>query len=140
TLHVYPGSHDAVAPLVSILKDSDSPYRKAAVVDAGVVGPTAANTVPYLSQILRERDRGVSYQAGQSLVKVGGPGVDALVEAWTADQDRVRLMAIVALQNAGPAGKPAIPVLETMWSKSDPAMRSQIDTAVINLRRAKDRS
>jgi hypothetical protein len=140
TLHVYHGSRDAVAPLVRILQDPQSPHRSAAVVDAGVVGPAAAEAVPALSQILRDRDRELSYQAGQSLVKIGGPGIDTLIEALKAEQDRVRLVAIVALQNAGPAGKPAIPALENMWSKADPAMRSQIELAVINLRRSRDRS
>jgi hypothetical protein len=137
-LHVYPGSRDAVAPLVRILQDPQSPSRNAAVIDAGIVGPAAAEAVPLLSQILRERNRELSYQAGQSLVKIGGPGIDALIEALKADQDRVRLVAIVALQNAGAAGKPAIPELEKMWSKADPAMRSQIDIAVTNLRRTRN--
>lgn len=140
TLHIYPGSRDAVAPLVRILQDPQSPDRASAVVNAGIVGPVAAEVVPALSQILRERDRELSYQAGQALVKMGAPGIDALIEALKADQDRVRLVAIVALQNAGAAGKPAIPELEKMWSKADPAMRSQIDFAVLNLRRSRDRS
>lgn len=140
TVHIYPGSRDAVAPLVRVLQDSDSPSRNAAVVDAGIVGPSAAAAVPYLDQIMRERDRDLSYKASQSLVKIGGPGIDALIEALKAEQDRIRWVAIVALQNAGLAGKPAIPELEKMWSKSDPAMRSQIDIAVTNLRRERDRS
>jgi hypothetical protein len=140
TLHIYEGSRDAVAPLVQILQDPQSPYRSKAVMDVGLVGPSAAEAVPSLNQILRERDRELSYQAGQSLVKIGGAGIDALIDALKADQDRIRLVAIVALQNAGPAGKPAIPELEKMWSKADPAMRSQIDIAVTNLRRTRDRS
>ena len=140
TLHVYPGSRDAVAPLLQILKDPDSIYRDAAVVDAGVIGPAAAEAVPYLSQIMREHDRDVSYRASQSLVKMGAAGIDALIQALSAEEDRVRLVAIVALQNAGPAGRPAIPELEKRWSKEDPAMRSQIDIAVSNLRRQRDRS
>src|SRR5437762_11842100 len=39
TLHVYPGSRDAVAPLVLILQDPDSPDRNAARIDVGVIGP-----------------------------------------------------------------------------------------------------
>ena len=140
TLHVYPGSRDAVASLVHLLQDADSPYRTAAVMDVGVIGPPAAEAVPYLAQIMRERDRGVSYAASQSLVKIGGAGIDALIQALLAEEDRVRLVAIVALQNAGPAGRPAIPELEKRWSKEDPAIRSQIDIAVTNLRRQRDRS
>jgi hypothetical protein len=140
TVHLYPGSKDAVDPLVRVLQNPDSPDRAAAVVDAGVVGPVAAPTVPALALILRERDRDLSYQAGLSLAKIGGTGIDALIEGLKAEQDRVRLVSIIALQNAGTAGKPAIPELEKMWSKADPAMRSQIDIAVTNLRRAKDRS
>ncbi len=140
TVHVYPGSRDAVAALVLVMQDSQSPSRRAAVIDVGIVGTSAAVAVPFLDQIMRERDREMSYQASQSLVKIGGPGILALIEALKADQDRVRWVAIVALQNAGPAGKPAIPELEKMWSKSDPAMRSQIDIAVTNLRRERDRS
>jgi len=100
----------------------------------------AAEAVPALSEILRERDRDVSYEASQSLVKIGGAGIDALIQALSAEEDRVRLTAILALQNAGAAGRPAIPQLEKMWSKQDPAMRSQIDLAVSNLRRHHDRS
>jgi len=138
TLHVYPGSRDAVAPLVHILQDPNSPDRTAAVMDVGVIGPPAAEAVPYLSQIMRNRDRGVSYLASQSLVKIGGAGIDALIQALSADEDRVRLVAIVALQNAGPAGRPAIPELEKRWSKEDPAIRSQIDIAISNLRRTRN--
>ena len=138
TLHVYPGSKEAVPPLVRILKDPDSPYRKNAVVDVGIVGSAAAEAVPVLSQIMRERDRDMSYQASQSLVKIGGPAIDALIDALKAEQDRVQMVAIVALQNAGPAGKPAIPELEKMWSKVDPSMRAQIDIAVTNLRRTRN--
>jgi len=112
TLHVYPGSRDAVAPLVHILQDPNSPYRTAAVMDVGFIGPPAAEAVPYLAQIMRDRDRGVSYAASQSLVKIGGAGIDALIQALSADEDRIRLTAIVALQNAGPAGRAAIPELE----------------------------
>jgi hypothetical protein len=140
TLHVYPGSRDAVAPLVHILQDADSPYRNAAVADVGVIGPLAAEAVPYLAQIMHDRDRGVSYAASQSLVKIGGAGIDALIQALSADEDRIRLTAIVALQNAGPAGRAAIPELEKRWSKEDPAIRSQIDIAITNLRRQRDRS
>jgi HEAT repeat protein len=139
-VHVYPGSPDAVPALLRVLQDPQSPSRNDAVVDAGTIGPLAAEAVPYLNQILRERDRDMAYQAGQSLVKIGGAGINVLIEALKAEQDRIRMAAIVALQNAGPAGKPAIPELEKMWSKSDPAMRSQIDIAVTNLRRHRDRS
>jgi hypothetical protein len=140
TLHLYPGSRDAITPLVRILQDRDSPYRRAALIDVAIVGPAAAEAVPALTQIMRERDRDLSYQASQALVKIGGTGIDALIEALKADEDRVRFIAVVALQNAGAAGKPAIPELEKMWAKETPAMRGQIDIAVTNLRRAKDRS
>jgi HEAT repeat protein len=140
TVHVYPGSREAVPVLIRVLQDPQSPSRSDAVRDAGLIGPLAAEAVPYLDQILRERDREMSYQAGQSLVKIGGPGINALIDALQAEQDRIRLAAIVALQNAGPDGKTAIPELEKMWAKSDPAMRSQIDIAVTNLRRQRDRS
>jgi hypothetical protein len=135
TLHVYPGSRDAVASLVRILQDPNSIDRNAAVMDVGIIGPPAAEAVPYLSQIMRERDRDASYRASQSLVKIGGAGIDALIQALSADEDRVRLVAILALQHAGPAGRPAIPELEKRWSKEDPAIRSQIDIAISNLRR-----
>jgi len=138
-LSVSPVFLDAVAPLVHILQDPNSPDRNAAVMDVGVIGPPAAEAVPYLSQIMRERDRGASYRAGQSLLKIGGAGIDALIQALSAEEDRVRLVAIVALQNAGPAGRAAIPELEKRWSKEDPAIRSQIDLAVSNLRRQRDR-
>ncbi len=140
TVHVYPGSREAVADLIRVLQDPQSPSRSGAVIDAGIIGPAAAAAVPFLDQIMRDRDRELSYQASQSLVKMGEPGIAALIEALKAEQDRVRWVAIVALQNAGPLGKPAIPELEKMWSKSDPAMRSQIDIAVTNLRRQRDRS
>jgi HEAT repeat protein len=138
TLHVYPGSRDAVAPLVQILKDVDSPHRNEAVTDVGIIGPPAAEAVPYLSQILRDRSRDLSYRASQSLVKIGGAGIDALIQALSADEDRVRLVAIVALQNAGTAGRAAIPELEKRWSKEDPSIRSQIDIAISNLRRTRN--
>ncbi len=140
TVHVYPGSQEAVAAMIRVLQDPQSPSRSGAVVDAGIIGPSAAVAVPFLDQIMRDRDRDMSFQASQSLVKMGEPGINALIEALKADQDRVRLVAIIGLQNAGPLGKPAIPELEKMWSKSDPAMRSQIDIAVTNLRRQRDRS
>lgn len=140
TVHVYTGSREAVSTLVQILKDPNSSDREKAIVDVGILGPVAAEAAPVLSEIMRERDRELSYQASQSLVKIGEPGIDALIEALQAEQDRVRLVAIVALQNAGPAGKRAIPELEKMWSKSDPAMRSQIDIAVTNLRRSRNNS
>jgi len=73
-------------------------------------------------------------------MKIGGAGIDALIQALSADEDRIRLTAIVALQNAGTAGRPAIPELEKRWSKEDPAIRSQIDIAISNLRRQRDRS
>ena len=135
TVHVYPGAKEAVEPLVRILQDHDSKYRRDVVVDLGVIGPAAAEAVPNLLQVLRERNREVSYQAGQSLVKIGGTGIDALVQALQDDEDRIRLTAVVALQNAGPAGLPAIPALEKNWSHEDPTVRYQIDLAVQNIRR-----
>ena len=93
-----------------------------------------------MSEILRDRDRDASSEASRSLVKIGGAGIDALIQALSADEDRVRLAAILALLNAGAAGRPAIPALEKIWSKQHPAIRSQIDIAVSNLRRHRDRS
>jgi hypothetical protein len=136
SIHVYLGAKDAVEPLVRILQDHDSKYRRDAVVDLGIIGPAAAEAVPNLLQVLRERNRDASYQAAQSLVKIGGTGIDALIQALTDDEDRVRLTAIVALQNAGAAGLPALPALEKDWPHEDPTVRYQIDLAAQNIHRA----
>jgi HEAT repeat protein len=85
------------------------------------IGPEAAAAVPALVATLKKPDEVefVRRQVASALGRIGSKAVPELIEVLANDNERVRLGAILALNQIGAGAKSAVPPLVALLS--DPA-------------------
>jgi HEAT repeat protein len=120
------GSTKLLTPrLLELLGRSTKPGKRAFVIAAlGEIGPDAAAGVPTLLEISNGTDLDVAMQAIVALVKIdprtAATKIPALLEWARVGHDRrVRLSAIVALRDFGPAAASAVPALLELADEQD---------------------
>ncbi|MCH8155844.1 MAG: HEAT repeat domain-containing protein [Proteobacteria bacterium] len=119
-----PAARDAVPGLIAALDSKWREVRWAAARALAAVGPGAAEAVPALAKALRDRETGVSQTAARALGAIGAAAVPALVAALDDPDQFVRVRAISALADMGPAGQGAIQALQRTAETDDkPSVR-----------------
>jgi HEAT repeat protein len=120
------GSTKLLTPrLLELLGRSTKPGNRAFVIAAlGEIGPDAAAGVPAMLEISNGTDLDVAMQAIVALVKIdprtAATKIPALLEWARVGHDRrVRLSAIVALRDFGPAAASAVPALLELADEQD---------------------
>ncbi len=105
------------AKLLELLpRASERASREFVIVALGEIGPDAAPAVPSLLELSNASDPGVALRVVESLVKIDPRAavtrLPALVE-WmgTGHDSRIRLRAMAALRDLGPAAASAMPAL-----------------------------
>jgi HEAT repeat protein len=118
--------------LLSQLNQSDREVRLRAATALGDFGAGVRRALPALRAALKEvaltdEDEGVRAEAVRAMLQAGpqpATEVGALVDSLHSDLDLVRFHAAVALEDLGPASRPAVPDLvhTSLWD-DDPAVR-----------------
>lgn len=125
-------SPDAMAPLAKSLVERLQRARKPdsrlnAIMSLGEIGPEARCAIPALLEQSRSGDLMTAMRAIEALVKIdpksAEPRIPALLD-WTTPghKSRVRLTAMAALRDLGPAAKAAVPALLKLADEDDLAI------------------
>lgn len=111
-----------VSLLIKDLQAAEEKQRQAAVLALAHLGPAAKAAVPALVNSLRDRQlKGMEMIA---LRAMGSAAVPSLIGLLQAPQTELRQLALVMLQEAGPAARPALTSLIAALSDSDRAVRA----------------
>jgi len=130
---------EAVASLISLLKDSDRDIRIQAATALGNLGEYAPRVLPMLRAALKETalkdaDESVRSRAMHAILQVGpqpASEVAGLVDALHNDVEVVRFHAAIALGDLGFAAQPSVPALihTALWDQ-EPAVRVEAAMAL----------
>jgi HEAT repeat protein len=136
------------APTRVLVSDRDPRLRRIAAERLGKYGAASAPAVPQLvaaladngvparaaDDPLRGKDEPVCLAAAAALTQIGKPAVEALVQEITSENRVVRVLAIRALGDIGPAAIAAAPTLEKAVASTDSAEAAAARTALVKIR------
>jgi HEAT repeat protein len=123
---VGPDAKAALPALLKLLKDEKSQVRCEAAEAVGRIrgGADPAAAIAALLDLLLREDRVTGNSCAYALVEIGEPAVPALVQALES-KTTAREYAVIALQEAGPPAKAAVPALiRRLQEDDDPHVRS----------------
>ncbi len=126
-----PAARAAVSPLTTALNDQESHVRVKAAEALGEIGPDAAPAIPALIQALD--DPMTREQASAALKGIGTTAIPALREAARSPDQELRIAAIHALGQVGPAACEAIPDLRKALADADEEVRTVAVEALGNI-------
>ncbi len=109
-----PNESDELAPLVRALRDGNQTERAAALRDLPALGARAEPAIPVLLKLLRHRNLALRRQTGETLARLGRPGVRALLNGLSDDDADFRKAIVVVLGWIGPDAAEAVPALEAL--------------------------
>ena len=137
---VRPLPAEAVAPLLETVRTDRDPFiRVFSITAIGHAGDRAADAVPVLIDILKDRPGGgpadPSSAAAAALAEIGPAARPALVAALDSPHARTRAAAAQLLGNMGPVPPAALDALERMLKDSDRVARVQAAAALWKLDR-----
>lgn len=104
-----------VPALLKALSNPEARLRADAADDLGLIGPAAKAAVPALNAALKDKEPLVRISAAVALVRVDRgqekPAVTALIDETNAKEEGLRVAAVEALADVGPAARDAVPTL-----------------------------
>jgi len=107
----------AVPILREMLRDADISSRHQAINTLGQLGPAAKDALPELAELLTERQYG--FMVANTLGRIGGDAVPALVKALESGDQQTQRAAVQALGQIGPDAAAAVPTLLKMLTAPD---------------------
>jgi HEAT repeat protein len=117
-------SEDEITRSIKILKEKSSPDRYQAALKLGALGAQAKDAVPALIAALEEDDQRVSAAAGQALVNIGAPAVQAIADRLSSAKDvKTRLLILNIFLLVGRDAKAALPALIKISNDEDRSLR-----------------
>lgn len=128
--HSTPPSNGNIAQHVTALGNDDAAIRASAADELGMLGESAADTIPYLIQALRDDYEPVRLNAAYALGSIGEPAVSQLIETLGDENPPTRRMAAYALAAAGTA---AVPLLTEALQHTDDAVRVEATYALAQI-------
>jgi HEAT repeat protein len=119
-----------------LIKDEKAGNRRSAAFELGKLGSKAKKAVPSLISALKDMESAVRDEAERTLIRVGEPGVDALVEALKDKENDqfVRLRIVNIIGAIGPDAKAALPALELAKKDESSFVREGAEEAIFRVR------
>lgn len=115
---------------ITALGDDDTFTRSHAADALGLLGESAAETVPHLIQALRDDYEPVRLNAAYALGAIGEPAVPQLIEALGDENGTTRRMAAYAL---AAIGAPAVSALSEALQHTEDAVRVEATYALAQI-------
>ena len=116
-----------LAPVIALLKDSDTRVRLAAVDVLELLEDAAQPALPALAESLGDPDRFVRWAAARAIGNIGpehaAEAVPGLAKLACDPDNNVRLAALTTLQLMGPLARPALPALAQAVTQGDSEVR-----------------
>jgi len=100
------------------VREENAPFRWAAAVFLGEMGPAAEPAIPALIQATRAADKETASCAVQSLAQISPTTIPALIETLSDADPGMRISAALALGNLGPTAKQSIPALTRLLNEA----------------------
>jgi HEAT repeat protein len=96
------------------VREDKAPFRWAAAVFLGEMGPAAEPAIPALIEATRAADKETASCAVQALAQIGSATIPTLIETLSDPDPGMRISAAVALGNLGPIAKESTPALSRL--------------------------
>ncbi len=123
---------DAVVPILRTGLTQEEDVKNLALDALAELGPDAAPAIPELIAMIDDTAK-ENFAARWVLAKIGPPAVPALIPLLKSDSRKVRVTAIDALAEIGPAAREALPALQELQSESDRNIRSSASMAIAKI-------
>jgi len=119
-----------------LIKDEKAGNRRSAAFELGKLGSKAKKAVPSLISALKDMESAVRDESERTLIRIGEPGVDALVEALKdkENDEFVRLRIVNIIGAIGPDAKAALPALELAKKDGSSFVREGAEEAIFRVR------
>jgi len=124
----------STADLIAGLKSGDESARLAAIDSLGQKGEQAADAVPALTALLKDRSPVVRAHAAKSLGEIGAkarPAVHELALLISDTDETVRRTVVGALRKIHPDPQVGVPLLVKVMEDKDPAVRVRAMRALV---------
>ncbi len=118
---------------IEALSDADPSVRSDAVDELGLLGESAADVIPMLSQALHDDYEPVRLNTAYALGAIGEPAVPTLIEKLSDENGTARRMASYGL---AAVGAPAVPALCEVLAHENDEVRHQATYALAQIGRA----
>jgi HEAT repeat protein len=128
--HVSQQTNGNLARHIEMLSDKDPSVRSYAADELGLLGESAADAIPMLSQALLDDFEPVCLNAAYALGAIGEPAVSTLSEKLGHDNGPTRRMAAYGL---AATGAPAVPVLCDALEHENDEVRHQATYALAQI-------
>jgi HEAT repeat protein len=128
-----PPAAEAVPALIRALKDTDDSVRENALFALGSMGSRAKAAVPLLAGAIYTAPANQYRGILATLGRIGPPALSRLLEAMETDDLDVRVEALEALHEMGPAALGAVPRLERALEDEEPEARLAAARALLRI-------
>jgi len=120
----------AIPMLLELSEDRDATVRAAVAAALGDTSPDAGPAISALVRLFRDPVPAVRLQAALAVVKIGASAVNVLINTVPNENLFMRVSAIYALGEIGPAARDAVPTLLDKLNDPEPIIRSGAALAV----------